>query len=72
MDTPTPVMRHKLLAPLLIAALLGACSTSQVAERPADEPATPRRSATAEEALQVTGGIISSILGLFRFGVVVH
>lgn len=65
-------MRRKLLAPFLIAAVLGACSTSQVAERQADEPTSPRRSSTAEEALQVTGGIISSILSLFSFTVVVH
>ncbi len=65
-------MRQKLLAPFLIAAFLGACSASQVPGRPADEPTSLRRSATAEETLQVTGGLIASILSLFSVVVVVH
>jgi hypothetical protein len=65
-------MRHRHVAPLLLAAMLGACSTSQVASRPADEPPVQRRSATAEEALQVTGGILGAVLSLFSVVVVVH
>jgi hypothetical protein len=64
--------RSRFLAALLIAVSLGACATRPASEPAAAEQTPPPRSTTVAEALQFTGGLIKSVLGLFSVGVIVR